>query len=260
MERLLLDQLDQAERESFERHLFECPECAEELETLETIQTALRRVPVVASARPQWRRRWVVAAVATAASVALMAAGLWLYVPRTTTIARGGPGPEPELPAPPALSEPQRPPTVSPDLLALAAIRAPAYDPNVLRGDAEEADSAFRKAMELYRRSAYAAAIPGLRSAAQRAPQDPRAAFYLGACQLLVGDVDRGVATLRGVVALGDTPYREESHLLLAKAHIGLGERGRAREELQAAIALQGDFEGEARQLLRALDDAPDRP
>ena len=253
MDRFLLARLSQAERESFERHLFECPECAEELEALETIQAALRKVSVEPDARVPWRSRWLVAAVAAAACVAAVAFGLWLLAPRPQTVARGFPAPEP--PPSPAPVVPGTAPSVSPDLLALAEIRPPAYDPTVLRGGADDADSDFRKAMEAYRRSDYAAAIPGLRSAAQRAPGDPRPAFYLGACQLLIGDVDRGVSTLEGVVALGDTPRLEEAHLLLAKAHIGRGERERARDELRSALAVQGDFEGEARRLLQALDE-----
>lgn len=258
MDRYLLARLSQAERESFERHLFECPECAEELEALETIQATLRRVSVDPDARVQWRSRWLVAAIAAAACVAAVAFGLWLVASRPQTVARGLPPPEsPPLPAP---AVPRTAPSVSSDLLALAEIRPPAYDPTVLRGGADAAESDFRKAMEAYRRGDHAAAIPALRSAAQSAPGDPRPAFYLGACQLLIGDIDRGVITLEGVVALGHTPYLEESHVLLAKAHLWRGERERARDELRSALALQGDFEGEARRLLQALDEGTSRP
>ncbi len=237
MDRFLLARLSQAERESFERHLFECPECAEEMEALETIQAALRKVPVEADARVQWRSRWFVAAVAAAACVAAVAFGLWLVAPRPQTVARGLPAPEP--PPSPAPAVPEKAPSVSPDLFALAEIRPPAYNPTVLRGGTDDADNDFRKAMEAYRRSDYAAAIPGLRAAAQRAPGDPRPAFYLGACQLLIGDIDRGVSTLEGrrgtrrhPLPRGDAPPAGQGAPLARGAGAGQGRASfRARVE-----------------------------
>jgi len=260
MERYLHNRLTRTEREAFERHLFDCPECAEELETLETIREALRRMPPepVAHARFSWTR--LLAPLAAAAAIAAVAVGIWkLTTSPTATSDVATPPPLAHTESPPApSSETPEPITVEPkaasvDLLALAEIRPPEYSPAVLRGVTGAADASFRRAMELYRAGDYAAAIPGLRAVVDGAPADPRPAFYLGASYLLVGELDLGMSTLDGVVALGDTAYLEDTLLLQSKVHIRRSELRSAQERLREVIDLEGDRETEARRLLDAV-------
>ncbi len=75
----------------------------------------------------------------------------------------------------------------------------------------------------------------------------------LGASYLLTGRTDEGIATLQQVVELGESPFLDEAHLLLAKAFLRKGDRDRGSRELRATIALHGDTEREARDLLERL-------
>jgi lipopolysaccharide biosynthesis regulator YciM len=107
--------------------------------------------------------------------------------------------------------------------------------------------------MRHYQQHDFAAAIPGLQQAAALDPEAANIAFFLGACDLLTGRTDAGIRRLRQVVALGDTPYLEESRLLLAKTFIALNDLPHARAELQRVIDLHGELEAEARRLSKEL-------
>ena len=101
--------------------------------------------------------------------------------------------------------------------------------------------------------SYYARAITGLREAAKLNPKDAGALFFLGVTLLLSGQTDDGIAALQRSVALGDTPYLEESHYYLAKAFLHKNDVAAAEAELQKTIQLKGDLENKAQELLQAI-------
>jgi hypothetical protein len=98
-----------------------------------------------------------------------------------------------------------------------------------------------------------AGALPELEIASRMAPEAPGPRFFLGVCLLLESRVEEGVERLRQTVALGDTPYLEEARFYLAKGLLLGGDRAAAEAELDQVIALEGDLEGEARELLERL-------
>ena len=102
--------------------------------------------------------------------------------------------------------------------------------------------------MSHYSRADYAGAIPGL----QRV-DSTEAHFYLGACDLLTGNRGAAMAEFRRVIAAGDTPYLEEAHFYLAKGLIGARDVAGARQQLQGVIALHGDLEKQAGDLIAQL-------
>jgi tetratricopeptide (TPR) repeat protein len=237
MEKYLLGNLSDSEREAFEQHFFECDECFARLEALQAAQQALAARPVSRAFQiehPQRIRTWGWPVAAAALVVIGLVAVLWWVM-------------RPPFPRTAALS---------PALLQLTQIEPPSYEPVRLRGAQDEAQQRFRTAMEFYSAGDYASAIPGLDEAAGLDPNAPNISFYLGACYLLEGRTSEGIESLQHTVDLGDTPYLEEALLLLAKARIRQRDLDAARAALERVVSLEGDFASEANDMLERLRGA----
>jgi len=234
MERYLTNQLDDAEREAFEQHFFECDECFTQLEALQAAQKVLAAEPVSRALQiehPQRFRRWGWAVGAAAVVIIGLVAVLWWVM-------------QPPVPGTASLS---------PVLAELAHIEAPYYEPVRLRGAQDEAQQSFRTAMEFYSADDLVSAIPGLEKAADLDPTAPNISFYLGSCYLLTGRTSEGVETIQHAIDLGDTPYLEEAFILVAKARLQNGDVAGAERAFEEAAGLGGDFELEARRALAKL-------
>lgn len=136
----------------------------------------------------------------------------------------------------------------------MAIGQAPPYTPAVLRGALDEAARRFQEAMRLYVRKDYEGAKAGLREAAGLDRERPDIAFFLGICALLTDEPVAAIAELRRTVALGESPYLEEAHFYLAKAHVRRGELAAAASQLEATVRLRGEREQEAREMLQELE------
>jgi tetratricopeptide (TPR) repeat protein len=244
VERYLMGSLAPPARAAFEDHYFGCEECFAALQAQRALQAELAENAAQIRARPAphptpWR--WSVALVT---AVLVMVAVLGIRWGR-----RQGPSPPP----PPAPAASVRPGPAGPSLAQLAHFDPPAYTPPVLRGAQDEATRKFRAAMKHYQERHYDLAIPGLRQAAKLDPEDAGTLFFLGVSQLLYGQTDDGIATLRQCVVLGDTPYLEEAHYYLAKAFLQKNDLAAAEAELQEVVRLQGALGDQARELLQAV-------
>lgn len=255
-EKYVSGELGEADREAYERHYFECDRCSNELEALVLVRAELERSArrAVEASPPAGRSRapWLALA---AAAIIVMAVAVYRWQPAggpTTTVSETAPAEA--LPA-----EPSAPPVASVDpvgmLARLAEVAPPVYRPATLRSTPSPAVRRFREAMELYTRGDYQGAVPGLEEAAALDGTLPQVPFFLGACHLLTGEVDRAIDAWRSVIELGESAYLEEARFYLAKALLRKGDVAGARAELQATIALAGDREAEARDLLRQLQD-----
>lgn len=234
--------LEEAAAAAFEDHYFACEACLQRLRLAQDLPDAFAR-PIAARQRPAWA-----VGLAAAASL-LLAVGLWRVVPPPA------PGPGRLASVTPAPSGPTR----ADRLRELGRFEPPAWSPQTLRGESSS-PAALEAGLRRYQVRDWAGAAPLLEQAAQAAPRDPRPAFFLGATLLLEGRVEPGVAQLRRVVALGDTPYLEEAHLLLARACLRRGDGAGAERELAAVVDLQGDFEPQARELRRRLQEIDQPP
>jgi len=250
-ERYLLGQLDESEREEFEKHFFECDSCFSQLQISLAIQERLRSQPQPrALARGAFLRRTWPWTPAVAALVLLLAAGLWWRTERRQPERLRAAQSQTQ----PQLSPQSKPPSPrAPSLEELAKVEPPPYKPVVLRGAEDESDQTFRNAMEHYLKGDYASAIPGLRVAVRSRPQNPRPNFYLGACYLLTGQTQAAVESLRKTISFGDSAYSEEAHYYLAKAYLKNGQVPEAETELQETVQLGGSRKGEAEEILRRL-------
>ena len=237
MEKYLLGNLGDSEREAFEQHFFECDECFARLEALQGARQVLAAEPISRAfqiGRPQRLRTWGWPVAAAAVVVIGLIALLWWVM-------------RPQLP---------RMASLSPALAELARIEPPIYEPVRLRGAQDEAQRRFRTAMEFYSTGDYASAIPGLEEAANLDPSAANISFYLGASYLLTDRTAKGIAELDRTVELGDTPYLEEALLLLAKGHLTSGDISQSRTDLRRVVELNGDLSDQALAMLELVEGA----
>jgi hypothetical protein len=213
--------LTEAARDEFEEHYFGCDVCFEEVAALRAVKEAL---PL---ARPARRMRVWVWALPIAAAL-LLALVLWR---------RPAPQREVAVVRPPAQGE-----------AALAQFDPPVWNPVQYRGQDSEAHAAFVSAMSRYQARDYAGcgqALSGIDLTEAR--------FYEGICWLLSGHDAAGSSALRQTIGAGDTAYLEEARYYLAKSLIGRGNVARARSELEQVVAMHGDLEHQASELLAKL-------
>jgi hypothetical protein len=255
-EKYLLGQLSDAEREAFERHYFECSRCIEELQTYRALQEVLKQTAAVIQPEPILKRAvlpWTWTAAA-AGVLLIIGIGYWLERPRPPSLPPSATAVVPAFKAEQPLG-----PSVPP-LSELAEVRAPNYTPVILRGVPDEATQHFHEAMLHYVKRDYAGTIPGLYAASQLNSKAPDISFFLGICYLLTDQTDSAIAQLRRTVALGDSPYSEETRFYLAKAYVRKADFVAARTELKRVILLRGEREGEARELLHQLENLSEAP
>ena len=255
VEKYVLDDLRDETRNAFERHYFECGRCFELLQTYQAIQAELARTREAAETeapRKSWGWLWTwapaMAVVVMAVSVGVMLRPL-PEIPDVPTTPPSSGGTQPATPPAPS------PPASWPLIEQLARVDPPVYVASRLRST-DEATARFNEAMAQYQRRNWAAAIPGLEAASKLDPEAAHIAFFLGVSHLLAGQPRLAITELRQTIALGESPYLEEAHFYLAKAHLQTRNIDDAIEELERTIQLAGERRREARQLLDSLRQA----
>jgi TolA-binding protein len=254
VERYLVGDLSEAEREAFERHYFACAACFDDLEIQRALQDELRRSPEAPARRRSPR---LVATIRVAAALVLaVGAAIWLRPSSPTPPSRAAaPATPPSAPPPNAGSPDRVARTVA--IAELARVEPPSYVPLQLRGASETTEARFRAAMRHYAAGEYSRAAAGLTEAASAGRPAPHVTFYLGISHLLSGDADRAVEWLTATSRLGESPYLEAAHFYLAKAFLAKEDVNAARRELEATVRFEGDFEKLARTLIAGLDAIP---
>lgn len=272
VEKYLLNQLDEAEAEQFEKHYLECSRCFNELQTYRALQAELSssREAILSETSSKklfsWKFAW-----AAAAAIIIVAVGIfWLVrqpffspAPPQPQIAKTTP--ESAVPHVPEVSVPEKSETpqqgiIKPHIPILTDwlnVEPPAYHPIRLRGVEDDARKCFHEAMEHYVKGNYSAAIPGLKEASSLNPQATDISFFLGACYLMEGETDSAIQELGRTISFGDTPFLEEAHFYLALAYYRAGNMKAAEEQMNKVIQLQGNLEERAHHLLGQLQSKP---
>jgi tetratricopeptide (TPR) repeat protein len=267
LEGYLLGRLSDEDRNSFERHFFECERCLKDLQMLQAIQGELPRVDAVpAPAKALTSVRWLSVAGLAATIILTVGSLLWmrpLSSPRIPGMTETRPRSQAESteasPTPTPTPTPAPPRPAGPSLEQLARVEPPPYQPLTLRGASDEATSRFQAGMARYQRADYPAAVAELRGAATLAPDAAHIRFFLGISHLMAGQDIAAIAELRATTALGDSPYLEEAHWYLAKALLRQNRLAAAEAELRTLIRLQGTGAREARTLLAAITRLSER-
>jgi tetratricopeptide (TPR) repeat protein len=269
LEGYLLGRLSDEDRDSFERHFFECERCLNDLRLLEAIQRELPRVDADAASSPATASsslRWLSLAGLAAAIILAVGSLLWMR-PLSSPRVPGMTETRPRSQAEPAEASPSQSPSATPapplpagpSLEQLARVEPPPYQPLTLRGAPDEATSRFQAGMARYQRADYPAAVAELEGAATLAPDAAHIRFFLGIAHLMAGQDIAAVSELSATTALGDSPYLEEAHWYLAKALLRLKRPAAAEAELRTLIQLQGTGASEARTLLAAITRLDER-
>lgn len=256
LEGYLLGRLPDEDREAFEEHYFECSRCFDELQTLRTARAELARMRVEPESSTRFFFGWRAACVAIPAIILVVGLALWRRAPAApppeTTTAKTSPQVLPER------VEARTPETTGgsePTLEQLAELDPPPYEPSTLRGPLDEATQRFRRGMENYRNAKYTSAVDNLLGARTLDPGAAHISFFLGVSQLMAGQDDAAVESLRATIALGDSPYLEEAHFYLAKAFLRRKDLRGAERELNQVIHLGGIRKGaEASRLLVEIE------
>jgi tetratricopeptide (TPR) repeat protein len=239
IERYVMGALDDSQRDAFEEHYFGCEECFQKLQTCRTVQSAVRqdeqKIRAEGRVRASPRMLWPAIALAAAGFIAFVAL-------------------HQNPPAPPVAKYVAPPQPSGPDpLIAMAHFDPPPYQAQTMRDAGSPAQSPFIGAMKDYTAGRYEQALPGLRAATEKDPQDAAYRFFLGVSYLLAGQTEKGIAVLQAVIASGDTPFLNEAWFYLAKAHLSRRDQAAARLDLEHVISLHRDLAPEAQALLNEL-------
>ena len=229
VERYMLGQLDDAERDDFEAHYFSCSSCHEEVQIRQDLQSKFRDTDgvIVAKGSFESRRNWAIPAT-LAASIAAFGFIIWAAFIR---------------------------PSVEPNaLIALSSFNPPQYAQSTLRGYFDDAQELYLEAMSAYGAGNWPVALSGLEAAAELDPTAANISFFLGVCQLLTDETAHAITTLNQTIQLGESPYLQEAYFYLAKAHLRSADRSAALQALQNVVELHGDLESEARTLIQHLN------
>jgi len=233
--------LPENETERFEEHFFDCPVCLGHLQAVQAAGQALARQPIaVETARPRLLS-WPVWAMAAAAAV-LLTVGAVTY--REVFSHPAQPSVAQKQPDPPAPA-PQPANSVRAKASQLADLALPAFIAPNLRGASEDAH--YQAGMKAYAQGRCPAAVAELAKVPAQDANARTAAFYVGACQMHMGNLAAAAVTLHSVAAQGDSPQQESALYYLAQVALARNDAGTAHRLLQHTIALQGDLEARAR-------------
>ena len=128
-----------------------------------------------------------------------------------------------------------------------------------MRGVPDDATARFQRGMDRYRQADYRGAVNELRAAAAQDPDAAHIRFYLGISQLMLGQDNAAIDSLRATIAIGDSAYLEDAHLYLAKAFLRRKDPAAAETQLKEVIKLGGTGSSEARRLLTQLERLKNR-
>lgn len=113
--------------------------------------------------------------------------------------------------------------------------------------------SLFQAAIRAYAEKRYGDAKALLEDEVRLAPDVPEVNFFLGVCRLVTGKPSSAVQPLQSVLTNKESPYVQSAHFYLAKAYLQLGDLEHAEAQLEAAAAMPGQLQAEAKSTLTEL-------
>jgi TolA-binding protein len=252
LESYLQGTLPAHQAEEFEEHYFDCPVCLAQLQALQAVSTQLGRNPVEIPRQVYKPSRplWSFAAIAAALLIVILGYRAFMPKPQQPSVAS----------APPAGSVPASPPSQPApiSLSQLADLTLPVFRASTLRGAVEE--SLFQTGMKDYAGGNCKEAIEKLKSVPPQDEEAIAAKFYLGACQMHMGNLPAAAKSLRSVAEAGDSPQQEAAWYYLAQTELAGNDAATARASLQHVVALHRDFERRAsKELAQISDKSPAR-
>lgn len=262
LEGYLLGKLSGDDRDAFEQHYFECAQCFDELRTVQATRDELASGRVrVQSNTWHWLVRWLPLGLAAGAFpttlapagvvVAVLAGFVWLWS-TVSHVPNEAPNSLPSQ-APSTQAAPGRSDGIVGTAATQQVIEPPPYQPQTLPRPLNEATRRFEHGMESYRKADYGVAVTYLRSARAVDPNAVDINFFLGVSELVLGNLDPAINSLRQTIALGRSQYLADAHFYLAKAFLQRNDPLAAESELGQLFAT--DLRGSRREeTFRLLD------
>jgi len=107
----------------------------------------------------------------------------------------------------------------------------------------------FQKGMDVYVEGRYKDALDTLLQASRQDKKTDDINFYLGICEILTGRLQDAEASLRSVVASGNSLYLQSAHYYLGKTYVQRMKLDQAEAEFRAAASLPGRLTADANAL-----------
>lgn len=255
VERYVLRELPEDERDAFEQHYFECDRCFAAVRAVEAIRS---RLAADAATPARGLRPRQAAWMGIAAALILTAGTLWL-VQRDLREPAVAPSAAPEskppadvtIPSAAAGGEKRTTPDRASLIAELARVEPPEYVLLTMR--AGEAAPLFNEAMVQYARGDFLGATMGLDAAGSRAPTSSRIQFYRGIANLMVDRPERSVAAFDRAAQGDDEAYADPARFFRAKAQLRLGDLDAAMRDLEVVARGSSEHAVASQRMLNAL-------
>lgn len=229
--------LPDPEAQAFEEHYFDCPVCFAQLRALQAVAEQTRRNPVRIPGRVIAWPAFVAAIGAIAALLLIAVIGYRNFAHRSEVAKKPEPNSSP-------IQKTEPPPSSSTAITQLADLTLPPFAGSSLRGAAE--DAGYTAGMKAYETGDCSAAVGDLARVPAQSADALAAQFYSGVCQMKLKQLDAASTTLSRVVSKGDSPQQEAALYYLAQIALLRGDSAGARQNLEKAISLHGEFEQRA--------------
>ena len=135
----------------------------------------------------------------------------------------------------------------------LAQFETPRYIPRSLRGPGEDEtiQSLFEQGMDAYANGDFERAARRLSGLTKVHPEFGEAFFYLGISHLMMEKNERAIDALqRTAVLLKGYPLEEQSHWYLGMAFLKQNDKGKALQEFQQVVSLNGVYRENAERMI----------
>jgi hypothetical protein len=252
LEQYIQGTLPDLEAREFEEHYFDCPACLAQVEALQTVALKLASQPRKATRTliPWPLRVSVLGAIAATLLIGFFSIK-GLRRPDGPAIATAPPAP---VPATGPASQPAPKPSMASSAVSrLADLTLPAFQAPNLRG--QSGDPNFTQGMKAYSSQNCAQAVQSLSQVPVEDEDALAAHFYIGVCQMHLGNLPEARADLTRIADAGDSPQQEAALYYLAQTALQNNDPKQAHHFLTRTISLHGDFERRAKAELTQINE-----
>lgn len=109
--------------------------------------------------------------------------------------------------------------------------------------------NAFNEGLNYYKKGEYRAALAQF----EKAIQHPEASFYAGSCMLSLENPHAAIRYFDTYIAGGNPKFKEAAWWYKGLAYLKTDDKKKAKSALEQVITFKGEFEQQARELLRKL-------
>jgi tetratricopeptide (TPR) repeat protein len=128
-----------------------------------------------------------------------------------------------------------------------------AYQPPSVARSAETRYTDFQRAMDLYKKSNFAAAASCLKNYLKSNPEESEAMMVYGISEMQVNNFPEAKTSFRSLLGNADNLYIDVAQWYLALCYVKTNEKNEAVRQLEAIIPSNSIYREDARKLLKKL-------